>query len=92
MNLESIPEMKDYIKVAPLKVTRMLYKLIFEVDGDRNNRKRLREFSGFNFQINSDEYNNKFKFINDNFLNIKISIISKEFSLLPFASVPKNIS
>lgn len=36
-----------------------LHKLVFEVEGDRGNRKRLREFKGFTFKDESDEFNNK---------------------------------
>lgn len=36
-----------------------LHKLIFGTQGDRKNRQRIRNFSGFHFEIGSDEYENK---------------------------------
>lgn len=39
-----------------------LHKLVFEQDGDRGNRQRLREFRGFEFSENSEEFNNKLEY------------------------------
>lgn len=36
---------------------------MFEEDGDRKNRQRLREFSGFHFYDDSEEYRNKMNYV-----------------------------
>jgi len=44
------------LKTSSIKAVKALHKLIFQQEGDRSNRKRLREFQGFPFAIDSDEY------------------------------------
>lgn len=61
-NLAQIESIKNRIKTAPRKSILALYKLIFEEDGDRGNRNKLREFSGFEFEMNSDEYSAKIEY------------------------------
>lgn len=57
--LSQIPIIQAKIKVAPRAAILALHKLIFEYDGDRNNRQRLREFKGFSFADDSAEYRAK---------------------------------
>lgn len=45
-----------------LKIISALYKLIFETDGYRGNREKLHEFSGFDFDENSNEYSAKIEY------------------------------
>ena len=40
---------KNNLKNAKKTLVTCLYKFIFESDGDRNNRKKVRLFEGFNF-------------------------------------------
>lgn len=64
--LKDIPSVLINLKVAKADTIKAFHKLIFEIQGDRANRKRLREFSGFTFEHNSDEYNAKLLYIKTN--------------------------
>ena len=55
------------IGTTSAKNIRTLHRLIFGKDGDRNNRSRLREFAGFQFDIRSEEYEEKLNHIRKNF-------------------------
>ena len=41
-----------------------LFHFIFQQDGDRRNRKKLRDFSGFDFQESSEEHTAKLNYAN----------------------------
>lgn len=43
-----------------------LHKFVFESEGDRSNRKRLREFEGFEYDEHDDRCKQKFKYIGEN--------------------------
>ena len=43
-----------------------LHKFIFQYEGDRSNRKRLREFDSFKYNENNKEYAEKVKYVNGN--------------------------
>lgn len=58
-NLGQISEVRQKIATASKAVIIALHKLIFEQEGDRNNRRRLREFAGFGFSDNSSEFRAK---------------------------------
>ncbi|KAK9759198.1 hypothetical protein QE152_g51 [Popillia japonica] len=49
------------ITQAHTKEIKALHKLVFEYEGDINNRKRLREFTGFNFKDREDDKDNAIK-------------------------------
>ncbi|KYQ57151.1 hypothetical protein ALC60_03897 [Trachymyrmex zeteki] len=53
--LEQIKVIANNLKTGPTKAVRALHKLVFEREGDRGNRKRLREFGGFAFASGSDD-------------------------------------
>lgn len=57
--LESIDRVERNITKAPVKAVRILHCLIYGREGDRQNRKRLRQFDGFTFDADTDEYRNK---------------------------------
>lgn len=59
--LADIAKIKENIKSASTKSIKTFHKFIFENTGDRNNRSRLRQFKGWNFQSKEDE-NFKLKF------------------------------
>ena len=59
MKLIDIKELEVVLKELKSSKIKLFHKLIFDEDGDRNNRKRLREFSGFPFEIGSDEFKQK---------------------------------
>lgn len=63
-NLGQIVSIRDKIKSASRPAIQALYKLIFEEEGDRTSRRKLREFSGFTFQDESNEYQAKFEYSN----------------------------
>lgn len=67
MLLKDIPSILTNLKISQTSAIQTLHKLIFEIQGDRNNRKRLREFAGFPFKSGSDEYNAKLTYIKTNF-------------------------
>ena len=52
--LEQIKVIANNLKTGSTKAVRALHKLIFEREGDRSNRKRLREFADFAFASGSD--------------------------------------
>jgi len=53
--LDQIGIIENNLKTSSKKAVKALHKLIFEQEGDRGNRKRLREFQGFPFAIDSDK-------------------------------------
>jgi len=54
--MDQIGTIRNNLKTSSKKAVKALHKFIFEQEGDRGNRKRLREFQGFPFAIDSDEY------------------------------------
>ncbi|GBN00585.1 Transposon Ty3-G Gag-Pol polyprotein, partial [Araneus ventricosus] len=65
MKLIDIPELKAVIASERTSKIRCLHKLLFDFDGDRQNRSRIREFSGFEFQPNDKDFNEKAKLIEE---------------------------
>ncbi|XP_011705246.1 PREDICTED: protein DEK-like, partial [Wasmannia auropunctata] len=61
-NLAQIETIKQKIRTASTAATTALHKLIFEEEGDRRNRQRIRDFQGFTFQKNTTEYAEKLEF------------------------------
>lgn len=55
-SLGQIPAINDVLKTAPAAPFRALHKFAFEEEGNRGNRKRLREFVGFKFADKSVEH------------------------------------
>ena len=63
------------LKASKTSAVKLLYKLIFEDNFDRNSRKKIRKFSGFNFEPDSKELKNKIAKTKDEFsLNQLITI------------------
>ena len=54
---------------------KLFHKLIFDEDGDRYNRKRLHKFSGFPFEIGSQEFKAKINEIKTKFSVSELIII-----------------
>ena len=50
MKLIDINDLEVVLKDATSSKIKLFHKLIFDEDGDRNNRKRLCEFIGFSFE------------------------------------------
>ncbi|GBL81314.1 hypothetical protein AVEN_143629-1 [Araneus ventricosus] len=61
MKLIDIPELKAAIAFERTSKVRYLHKLLSDFYGDHQNRKRIREFSGFDFQPNDKDFNEKVK-------------------------------
>lgn len=57
--LGSIDRVEQNITKAPVKAVKVLHRMIYGQEGDRQNRKRLRQFKGFRFDVDTDEYRNK---------------------------------
>jgi len=66
--LEKNVRIEKNISTAPMKVIQAFHKLVFGETGDRKNRSRLRNFSGFTFQDEGNEYREKVAFIQENFM------------------------
>ncbi|XP_029162923.1 protein DEK-like, partial [Nylanderia fulva] len=60
--LGQISAIKQKIAAASRAVIVVMHKFIFEEDGDRNNRRRLREFRGFEFNDDSAEFRAKLQY------------------------------
>jgi hypothetical protein len=58
--LQHFEQIKENIRTAPARVIRALHNVIYEEEGDRSNRKRLRQFD---FEVGSDEFNDKLAFV-----------------------------
>ncbi|GBN73530.1 hypothetical protein AVEN_204117-1 [Araneus ventricosus] len=65
MKLIDIPELKAAIASERISRIRCLHNFLFGFDGDRENRNRMREFSGFNFHPNDKDFNEKAKLIEE---------------------------
>ncbi|XP_067120962.1 uncharacterized protein [Centruroides vittatus] len=75
MILNDIKEISVALKNCKFDKIKILHKFIFNTDGDRSNRKRIRNFSGFTFALDSDDFNKKLKSIESDFsLNELITI------------------
>jgi hypothetical protein len=61
-SLGEIAFIRDNIKNAPVKSIKALHMFIFESEGDRKNRSRLRGFKGFDFDENSKEFETKLEY------------------------------
>ena len=59
MKLIDIKELQVVFKDAKSSKIKLFHKLIFDEDGDHNNRKRLHKFSSFPFEIGSEEFKQK---------------------------------
>lgn len=64
--LVQIKMVANNLKTSSTKAVKALHKFIFEQEGDRGNRKRQREFKGFPFAIDSDEYKSKISYVEAN--------------------------
>ncbi|KYN18246.1 hypothetical protein ALC57_09448 [Trachymyrmex cornetzi] len=58
-NLAQIEPIKQKIRTASTVAVMALHKFIFEKEGDRKNRQRLRDFEGFAFKKDTEKYANK---------------------------------
>lgn len=66
-SLGDIRRIKEHLRIAPTKTIKSFHKLIFGSVGDRQNRQRLRQFTGFEFDTDSEQFETKVKYIRDNF-------------------------
>jgi len=61
--LEQIKVIASNLKTGSAKAVRALHRFVFEQEGNRNNRKRLREFEGFSFASGSEEHRAKLAYV-----------------------------
>ncbi|XP_043263448.1 uncharacterized protein LOC122403783 [Colletes gigas] len=66
-SLRQIPGMHENISAASTKAIRAFHNLVFGSEGDRKNRSRLREFTGFEFTENSNEFQDKVTWVENIF-------------------------
>ncbi|GBN12277.1 hypothetical protein AVEN_66316-1 [Araneus ventricosus] len=57
--LNDIQEISTALKNCKTEKINILHKFLFGSLGDRSNRKRIREFIGFDFQVDSEEFEKK---------------------------------
>ncbi|GFR05742.1 uncharacterized protein LOC105661967 [Trichonephila clavata] len=76
MILNDIKSISIALKNFKTEKIKLLYKFIYDEDGDHSNRKRLRNFCGFDFTIDSDEFRNKLKYVKKKFAFDEIITIS----------------
>lgn len=62
--LDQIKTIANNLKVS--SAIRALHRFVFEQEGDRSNQKRFREFRGFRFAKDSDEYKAKIAYVEAN--------------------------
>lgn len=67
MLLVDVPGMEAVLKTEKYHKIKLLHRLIYDEEGNRNSRKRLREFSGFCFEDGSKEFNDKLEKIKKTF-------------------------
>ncbi|GBM28376.1 hypothetical protein AVEN_229552-1 [Araneus ventricosus] len=65
MKLIDIPELKAAIASERTSKIQCLHELLFDFQRDSQNRSRIREFSGFDFQPNDKDFNEKAKLIEE---------------------------
>ncbi|CAL1272906.1 unnamed protein product [Larinioides sclopetarius] len=76
MKLIDIPELRAAIASERTSKIRCLHKLLFDHDGDRQNRNRIRDFSGFDFQPNDKDFKENAKQLEEKFSLNKLITIS----------------
>ncbi|KYQ46516.1 Protein DEK, partial [Trachymyrmex zeteki] len=64
--LEQIKTIANNLKTNSKKAVQAQHRFVFEREGDRDNRKRLREFRGFPFAIDSEDYKAKIAYVESN--------------------------
>ena len=67
MILNDIKIINIALKNSRAEKIKILHKFVFGTDGDRSNRKRLRNFAGYDFANESEEFKKKIQSINDIF-------------------------
>ncbi|GBN40305.1 hypothetical protein AVEN_168837-1 [Araneus ventricosus] len=73
--LNDIQEISTALKNCKTEKIKILHKFLFDSLGDRSNRKRIREFIGFDFQVDSEEF------------EMKLGSVDELFSLILFAEL-----
>ncbi|GBN23523.1 hypothetical protein AVEN_166320-1 [Araneus ventricosus] len=66
--LNDIQEISTALKNCKTEKIKILHKFLFDSLGDRSNRKRIREFIGFDFQVHSEEFEKKLGSVDELFL------------------------
>ncbi|GBL86727.1 hypothetical protein AVEN_95978-1 [Araneus ventricosus] len=65
--LNDIQEISTALKNCKTEKIKILHKFLFGSLGDRSNRKRIREFIGFDFQVDSEEFEKKLESVDELF-------------------------
>lgn len=79
--LFDIPGILEAIKRAPVGVVKAIHRIMFLLDGDRGNRQRIRQFEGFKFDLNSDEFEARVKWMVDNLTPTDLTAVCIFFNL-----------
>lgn len=72
--LGQISSIKEKIKLSTRATITALHKMVFEEEGNRGNRQRLRECKGFSFREDSDEFRSKLEYASSLSMGDLISI------------------
>lgn len=76
MILNEIPEIANALNTAKTKKIRLLHILLFTTEGDRKNRSRIRQFTGFPFSKTDEKFQTKIKEVTDSFTLIDLISIA----------------
>ena len=80
-NLGQIATISEKIKTASKMEIRALHRFIFQEDGDRGNRQRLRTFPGFEFEDGSVQHTAKINYANDSLSEGDLTSVCNLFGL-----------
>ena len=64
--LEDFEDVKNNLRKYKKDIIVSLHKFVFENEGDRNNRKRLRSFTGFEFGEDDEHFTKKEEYVKQN--------------------------
>lgn len=72
MLLNEIPNISVMLKLTLANKVKLLHQFIFYKDDLRLNRKNFRNFQGFDFAVNSAEFQTKLKKVTAQFLKLEL--------------------
>jgi len=76
-----MPKLKDFEGISAIlrdenkQNILLLHKFVFEEEGDRNNRKRLREFQGYEYNESHRLYSKKANYVADHLSDMDLAIV-----------------
>lgn len=71
--LGSIGQVAAKLKTASKSAIKALHVIVFQEEGHRTNRSRLREFDGYGFDEDSEDFGRKTSYVDENSTNSDLS-------------------